>query len=176
MAVGPGEVIPPPRPDTAAACHPTGGGDSISTRMKTEPRRFQTALAITILLSVCGCTSFETRWKNAPSNSTDGVAGRWIGTWQNTNNAHGGPLKAVLMPTGSNAFSAYFHAGWGNHSGTFHTPIHGNRAGDAFRFQGSKRVFGVKIDTAGTIGSGEFNATYDSRFDSGTFTLKRPNP
>ena len=144
--------------------------------MKTRPHRFRTALALTILSTMCGCTSFETRWKNAHSNSTDGVAGRWVGTWQNTNNAHGGPLKAVLVPTGSNAFSAYFHAGWGKHSGTFRTPIQGNRAGDAFRFKGSKRVFGVKIDTAGTIGSGEFNATYDSRFDSGTFTLKRPNP
>ena len=48
--------------------------------------------------------------------------------------------------------------------------------GDSFRFSGSKRVLGVKITTAGTIEPDRFNATYDSRFDSGTFTLKRPGP
>ncbi|MFM8879366.1 MAG: hypothetical protein ACKOKG_09580 [Verrucomicrobiota bacterium] len=142
--------------------------------MRTE--RFSTALAIAMAFGLCGCTSFESRWKTAPSTATDGVSGRWIGTWQNTNNAHGGPLKAVLIPRGTNAFSAYFHAGWGKHSGTFRTPIHGDRSGDSFRFSGSKRVLGVKITTAGTIEPDRFNATYDSRFDSGTFTLKRPGP
>lgn len=123
---------------------------------------------------LCGCTSFESRWKSAPAVSADGVSGQWIGTWQNTNNAHGGPLQAVLIEKGSNTFSAYFHAGWGKHSGTFRTPIQGNREGETYRFKGSKRVFGVKIDTAGTIRSNEFRATYESRFDHGTFTLKRP--
>jgi hypothetical protein len=108
--------------------------------------------------------------------STDGVSGRWVGTWQNTNNAHGGPLHAVLISQGTHAFAAYFHAGWGKHSGTFKTPIHGDHEGDSFRFQGSKRVLGLKINTAGTIRSEKFNATYESRFDSGTFTLKRPSP
>ena len=108
--------------------------------------------------------------------STDGVSGRWVGTWQNTNNAHGGPLQAVLISQGTHTFAAYFHAGWGKHSGTFKTPIQGEHEGESFRFQGSKRILGLKINTAGTIRSDEFNATYESRFDSGTFTLKRPSP
>ncbi len=139
--------------------------------------KFQTprgSLALALALSLCGCSSFESRWSAAPTTSPDGVSGRWVGTWQNTNNAHGGPLEAVLISRGTNAFAAYFHAGWGKHSGTFQTPIQGDREGESFRFQGSKRVFGVKINTAGTIQSDEFNATYESRFDSGTFTLKRP--
>ena len=129
---------------------------------------------LALALTLCGCSSFESRWNAAPSTSADGVSGRWIGTWQNTNNAHGGPLQAVLIAKGSNDFSAYFHAGWGKRSGTFQTPIQGSREGDTFRFTGSKRVFGVKIKTSGVIQPDEFNAFYDSRFDSGTFTLKRP--
>ncbi len=139
--------------------------------------KFQTprgSLALALALSLCGCSSFESRWSAAPTTSPDGVSGRWVGTWQNTNNAHGGPLEAVLISRGTNAFAAYFHAGWGKHSGTFQTPIQGDREGKSFRFQGSKRVVGVKINTAGTIQSDEFNATYESRFDSGTFPLKRP--
>jgi hypothetical protein len=135
----------------------------------------QACLLIALTSFLCGCTSFESRWKSAPSLSDDGVSGRWIGTWQNTNNAHGGPLQAVVIDKGTNSFSAYFHAGWGKHSGTFRTPIRGGREGDTFRFTGSKRVFGVKIDTAGTIRSNEFHANYESRFDNGTFTLKRPH-
>lgn len=133
------------------------------------------ALASALVLIVCGCSSFESRWSAAPALSADGVSGRWVGTWQNTNNAHGGPLQAVLISRGTNAFAAYFHAGWGKYSGTFKTPIQGDHEGESYRFQGSKRVFGIKINTAGTIRSDEFNATYESRFDSGTFTLKRPS-
>jgi hypothetical protein len=120
-----------------------------------KSRSLGTVLALA--LTLCGCSSFESRWNAAPSTSADG-----------------GPLQAVLIAKGSNDFSAYFHAGWGKRSGTFQTPIQGSREGDTFRFTGSKRVFGVKIKTSGAIQPYDFNAFYDSRFDSGTFTLKRP--
>jgi len=131
---------------------------------------------LALATGLCGCSSFQSRWDQAPAPSTDGVSGRWIGTWQNTNNAHGGPLKAVLMPQGSNTFSAHFHAGWGKRSGTFRMPMRGTHEGDSFRFEGSRRILGVRIDTAGTIRPDEFQATYHSRFDTGTFTLRRPQP
>jgi len=134
------------------------------------------ALGLLLTLGLCGCTSFESRWASAPARPADAVSGRWLGTWQNTNNAHGGPLKAVLIPKGSNTFSAYFHAGWGRRTGTFRMPIHGENSGDTFRFEGSRRILGVRIDTAGTFRGDRFDATYGSRFDTGTFTLRRPEP
>jgi pimeloyl-ACP methyl ester carboxylesterase len=42
-------------------------------------------------------------------------------------------------------------------------------------FTGSRRIVGMKIATAGRISPTNFVATYDSAFDRGTFTLKRPD-
>ena len=84
-------------------------------------------------------------------------------------------LALALALCGCSSFESRWNAApWGKRSGTFQTPIQGSREGDTFRFTGSKRVFGVKIKTSGVIQPDEFNASYDSRFDSGTFTLKRP--
>lgn len=167
-------------PMVSSACHPTGGGDDSEAMIRSPIFHGQPPTRLVPLLvlatGLCGCSSFQSRWDQAPPHPADGVSGRWIGTWQNTNNAHGGPLKAVLMPQGSNTFSAHFHAGWGKRSGTFRMPMRGTHEGDSFRFEGSRRILGVRIDTAGTIRPDEFQATYHSRFDTGTFTLRRPQP
>jgi hypothetical protein len=129
-------------------------------------------LLVTVILA--GCTSFEKDWNSASTATTGGIAGRWVGTWQNTNNTHGGVLKAVLKPDGTNEFAARFYAEWGSHSGSFKTTLRGHFENDTFLFDSSKRIMGFKITTRGNATPTDFFATYSSRFDNGTFTLKRP--
>jgi hypothetical protein len=124
-------------------------------------------------LLISGCSSFEKEWAAAPASAPDGVSGRWIGNWQNTNNTHGGALRAVVKPDGKEAYTARFHAEWGSHSGSFRTPLPGVFKDGEYGFRGSRRILGVKITTAGSIGTNGFDATYDSAFDSGIFQLQR---
>lgn len=134
-------------------------------------KRFGLLVAITVLLA--GCSSFDADWKAASAAKSGGISGRWVGTWQNTNNTHGGVLKALITPDGTNEFAARFYAEWGSHSGSFKTTLRGHFENDTFVFESSKRIMGFKITTAGHATYEDFFATYSSRFDNGTFTLKR---
>ena len=127
-----------------------------------------------VLLFLTGCRSFQRDWDRAASVPGDPAAGRWVGTWQNTNNTHSGPLRAVVVPA-PGGYRARFEAGWGRHSGSFRTRLHGTPSGDAVEFEGKRRILGVKITTRGRADGKTFQATYDSRFDRGTFELKRPD-
>lgn len=131
------------------------------------------------LFTSSGCRSFEKDWAAAakiPVAPNDPLTGRWIGTWQNTNNAHGGALRAIVPPaTGSSASkrSVRYHAVWGSHSGSFTSPLLVETQGDGVHFTGSKWILGFQIKTEGEARNGQFNATYNSAFDNGTFTLHR---
>lgn len=127
-------------------------------------------------LMFAGCTSFEKEWQTTRPRSrpTDGLTGAWSGTWQNTNNSHGGALRAVVTQVNATSYTARFHALWGSHSGSFRTKLVGQREGDEFVFVGRKRILGFLITTRGRANATNFFSTYESRFDTGTFTLKRP--
>ena len=107
---------------------------------------------ITVLVGVTavlvtGCTSFEKDWRQArqqPTPDAD-IGGAWTGTWQNTNNAHGGALRAVVTPSGADSYAARFHATWGSHRGSFRTELKGVREGDDFVFEGRKRILGFLL-------------------------------
>ncbi len=146
--------------------------------------RFILFLIPLISALLCGCRSFEKDWAAVPAsaggtgNQALGTAslpitGRWIGTWQNTNNTHAGPLRAVVWQESENRLRARFHAGWGSRSGSFTSPLDGAWNGSRYAFTGRRRIFGVLIETTGDITADNFSARYDSRFDRGTFTLHR---
>lgn len=132
-------------------------------------------LAVAALLAT-GCTSFDKKWtatRQQPVPTVD-ITGAWTGTWQNTNNAHGGALRALVTQVNATNYAVRFHAVWGSHSGSFNTKLAGQREGDEFVFVGRKRILGFLITTRGHASATNFFSTYESRFDTGTFTLKRP--
>ena len=129
--------------------------------------------ALTALLTLCGCRSFESDWQAAPASSPDSLTGRWVGTWQNTNNTHSGPLRAVVWQRDTNRFDARFHAGWGKQSGSFQTKLRGQWQDGTFHFTGKKRVFLVPITTTGTATPDRLDSGYDSPLDRGSFQLHR---
>ncbi len=133
--------------------------------------------AVTLTLGLLpGCRSFDEDWRRAgePAAGAPIGTGRWTGTWQNTNNTHSGVLRAVVQaPDGTN-YTARYYAEWGTHHGTFRSPLPGVWHDGRLAFSASKRVVGFRIDTAGTLTDTALDATYTSRFDVGTFTLRRP--
>lgn len=133
-------------------------------------------LAATLGVATSGCRSFEKDWAAAgrvPVPSADPLGGRWTGTWQNTNNAHGGDLRAIVPPSDSTRRTVRFFATWKGHSGSFTSPLTVTKQGDTATFVGRRRILGFRITTRGEAEHGRFNATYQSAFDNGTFTLKR---
>ena len=140
------------------------------------PHCMSMALISAALLT--GCRSFESDWKTAEGQTrrtgTTAITGAWVGTWQNTNNTHSGPLRAVVWRVDDTRYRARFHAGWGRHSGSFRMTLKGQTTEDTFHFKGVKRILGIPIRTDGVVGSQTFRANYTSMFDQGTFTLERP--
>lgn len=136
------------------------------------------AVMATCVLLLGGCRSFEKDWSAARTGSVAvdarGLSGAWSGTWQNTNNTHGGPLRAVLWRVDDDEYRARFHAGWGRRSGSFSTRLKGGWTNGGFVFSGTQRVWGVPIRTAGRVDAARLESGYDSPFDRGTFTLGRP--
>lgn len=133
-------------------------------------------LVATVAVATSGCRSFEKDWAAAaqvPIPAGDPLGGLWTGTWQNTNNAHGGELRAIVPPSDSTRRTARFFATWGGHSGSFTSPLAVASNGDTATFVGRRRILGFRITTRGEAKNGRFNATYQSPFDNGTFTLKR---
>ena len=125
-----------------------------------------------------GCRSFEKDWADARSGSWPpdprGVSGAGAGTGRNTNNTHGGPLRAVLWRVDDGEYRARFHAVWGRRSGSFGTRLKGGWTNDVFVFDGRRRVLGVAIRTSGRATSDRLDSGYDSPLDRGTFMLGRP--
>lgn len=127
------------------------------------------------VLLLAGCRSFEKEWQAAPSGP--GIEGRWVGTWQNTNNSHAGPLRAILVRKGDgkegDVYAARFHAGWGKRTGSFRTVLRGGMKDGEFQFRGRRRILGVPIRTDGWATPERIESGYDSPFDRGTFSLRR---
>jgi hypothetical protein len=126
---------------------------------------------------MAGCRSFEKDWsearRGALSPDPRGLSGAWTGTWQNTNNTHGGPLRAVLWRVEDGKYRARFHAVWSHRSGSFSTTLRGGWTNDVFVFEGRRRILGVPIRTDGRATPTNLDSGYDSPLDRGTFTLRR---
>ena len=141
-----------------------------------NPTRLAAAAIAAFLLLLTGCRSFEKDWARAgapPERPALGT-GRWVGTWQNTNNTHSGALRAVVTALDGTNHTARFQAQWGKHTGGFRARLPGVWQDGRLVFSGSERILGFRIDTAGTLTDETLDATYTSRFDVGTFTLRRP--
>ena len=127
-------------------------------------------------VATSGCRSFEKDWAAAarvPIPAGDSLGGRWTGTWQNTNNAHGGELRAIVPPSESTRRTVRFFATWGRHSGSFTSPLAVTSNGDTATFVGRRRILGFRITTRGEAKNDRFNATYQSAFDNGTLFLPK---
>lgn len=135
-------------------------------------------LLLAVLLT--GCSSFSKKWDAASGAPRDplGIEGRWIGTWQNTNNTHADRMRAVMVPVGTNEYRVHFHAKYKKVLGfKYEATFHGRAENGAFVFEGREdlgALAGGVYRYTGRVSPRDFYSTYESKYDSGTFTLQRP--
>jgi hypothetical protein len=133
-----------------------------------------------VLPLLAGCSSFHREWKavaNQPTPTAD-ISGRWEGTWQNSNNTHRDKMRAILSKVADGEYRARFYAHYLKilHF-SYATTFKGTWTGDEFVFHGEEdlgKLAGGLYKYDGRISPTNFYSTYDSKYDVGTFTLKRP--
>ncbi len=139
--------------------------------------------ALSLLLPwLASGSSFDREWRAAakqPEMPND-ISGRWEGTWQNTNNSHHDKMRAILTRVAEGQYLAYFHAKYKKIFGfKYHATFRGTWNGKEFVFQGQEnlgKLAGGVYKYEGRISPSDFFSTYDSKYDTGTFTLKRVEP
>lgn len=146
--------------------------------MKTSPllRLALSALVLSLLTS-CG-SEFRSAWKKA--GTTQGVEGRWEGTWLSAVNGHHGTLRCVVSePTNAKGDHDFFYrATWKSILSGSYKAVHQVQAkkDGSYVFKGDHVMpewAGGKYHYEGTIKGDEFDAFYKCAIDHGTFTMKR---
>lgn len=140
------------------------------------PRVFGLLLLATALV---GCGGFDKEFKALASQPPpNDVSGAWIGTWQNTNNSHGGDLYAIVVEASPGVYFTSFKATYGKFM-TFktHATLRGTTRGGTAHFQGEEDLgwlAGGVYTYDGYATPQEFFSTYTSKNDEGTYTMRRP--
>ncbi len=154
-----------------------------------HPQLARSFLSVMLLALMSSCSSeFHKAWKNTPASQ--GVSGKWEGTWLSAANGHHGTLKCVVkedlkqrytrgpgVPADAKAHEFFYYATWKSIIGGSYKAIHQvQKKGDHFIFKGDHQMpswAGGKYHYEGTIKGDEFNACYECSKDRGTFTMKR---
>lgn len=128
-----------------------------------------------------GC-SYSRPWKAAlrqPIPAGD-ISGPWEGRWLSDKNGHTGRLRCIMTATGTNGYNAHFHATfWKIFRASYQVPFAATNAGTRFTFTGESnlgKLAGGTYTYAGSADPSNFSATYRSKYDQGTFEMKRPAP
>lgn len=108
------------------------------------------------------------------------VEGAWIGEWESEVNGHEGPLWCIVHPSKEKAgdYEFRYRAGWGlvhfgdyTHSTAAEPDAQGNLPLEGkMELPAGLGTYAVK----GLLTPTDFKATYKSKGDRGTMTLKRP--
>jgi hypothetical protein len=105
------------------------------------------------------------------------LSGCWEGCWKSCTSGHDGVLRATFEKLDENRYCAHF-------SGTFYrvlpfrysVVLNTKQEEDVLKLEGSSylgRLFGGTFTYQGTASDTEFNASYSSCRDSGTFQMTR---
>lgn len=111
----------------------------------------------------------------APAQEPD-LSGRWAGRWESGTTGHAGPLRGRFARTGPDRYRVVFTGRfWGvvpfRYAQTLTVVGH---QGDAVLLAGSSRVPGFgTFEYRAAATTAAFDATFRSRSDAGTFTLRR---
>jgi len=142
----------------------------------SHPLRFVLYFLILTVLPSCN-SEFRNAWRAAPT--TEGVNGRWEGTWLSAANGHHGKLRcAVSGSKGQVNHQFFYHATWKSILSGSYKAIHQvvQKKDGTYIFKGDHQMpewAGGKYHYEGTIKGDDFNACYECAKDRGTFTMKR---
>jgi len=132
------------------------------------------ALFLFVAVLTTGCSSFDRAWRNPPAQSA-GIAGRWEGRWQSERTRHNGKLRAIITPQTAKRYDARFRATYrAVLSAEYGVTLDVKQRGPRSEFRGAADL-GIwgRYETAGYATTTQFRATYRSKFDYGTFEMRR---
>ena len=130
-----------------------------------------------------GCSTFNRDWKKAVATpgAADTVEGCWEGTWLSARNGHTGKLRCLATKTDDRQIRARFKATyWKIFRIGYEVTLNSESLpGDKVHIQGENDLGwwgGGVYHYSGTISPTNFSSTYRSKYDHGTFEMKRPGP
>ena len=136
-------------------------------------------LPVILLFAASGCCcSFHREWNAAAQcPPSDGLEGRWEGTWCSNSNGHNGKLKAVFKRSSPNCYKAYYYATFaGCIPFWMETDMQVRQAGSVYHLGGEQDLgclAGGKFEYNGTARSGRFRANFSALDDHGIFSMSR---
>jgi hypothetical protein len=137
------------------------------------------ALAVAVLLSGAGCSSFQQEWRRAAQapDSTTTLPGRWDGFWISDASGHADKLRCIITPTGDGTYRARFHAKYRRvFSFGYTVSLHAQTNAPCFNFEGEANLgwyAGGLYHYSGWVEGTNFHATYSCKYDHGTFRMIR---
>jgi len=125
-----------------------------------------------------GCSTFNREWRAASKipAATNDLAGRWQGSWVSEANGHSGKLRCLISRQREDAYAARFHAKFMKiFSFGYAVKLETKRTGDTFNFTGSADLgaLGGVYRYEGHAEGTNFFSTYSSKYDHGTFQMRR---
>jgi hypothetical protein len=142
--------------------------------------RMRKLALVSLLAFITGCSSFNRQWKSAlaqPHSDPD-ISGAWEGRWLSDRNGHTGKLRGILSRGEADQYKARFHATfWKIFHATYEVPLKYEEKNGEVLLSGEadlgKLSGGVYQYEAKATGA-QFFSTYKSKYDHGTFEMKRP--
>jgi hypothetical protein len=156
---------------------------SLSHPFKTNMKAIWGAVVVAALMT-CGCSRFNRDWRElAPQPTpTDDITGRWEGRWESHVNGHNDVLRAIITAAGERNYDVRFRAAY-KKGITIHF-------GYTVRMEATPSTNGIVTfhgrEDLGFLAGGtytykgeatptNFFSTYDSKYDRGTFQMRRPD-
>ncbi|MBM3877608.1 MAG: hypothetical protein FJ386_12980 [Verrucomicrobia bacterium] len=146
----------------------------------SEAARFARLFLLCLTLTAAGCSTFDRDWKlfAGITPAPGSVEGRWEGRWKSDHNGHNGKLRCVMLRTGTNTYTAKFHAKYqGILSFGYTVPLEMREESGRFQFTGHAdlgALAGGLYTYEGHATTTNFFSTYRCPSDWGTFRLERP--
>ena len=137
--------------------------------------------ALVLVLGCTGCSSFNREWKKAALQPAPaGLAGRWEGHWLSDVNGHNGRLRCLMTKVDDTTYQARFHAiYWKILRFSYTVPLNVQCATNHCAFNGQVdlgKLGGGIYQYSGSTSLTNFQSTYSSKYDHGTFRMARPQP
>ncbi|MBT5927955.1 MAG: hypothetical protein HOH33_15200 [Verrucomicrobia bacterium] len=147
--------------------------------IKTALNLFLTGM---ILLLCAGCSGFHRAWNQETSTNRTYPAttleGAWEGEWLSDANGHHGRLRCLVHENEDGTYTTWYHAKYQKILGyAYAVDVEAKPIPAGYEFEGKAdlgKLAGGIYQYKGKVASGNFNATYESKFDEGTFKMKRP--
>ncbi len=139
-------------------------------------------LVMVCAVMLCGCSTFNHEWRRAartPAPAND-ITGRWEGRWISKSSGHNDAMKCLVTKVDERHYDARFYAAykkWITIHFAYTVRLEARPATDGVAFRGKEdlgALAGGVYTYEGFATPTNFSSLYDSRYDRGTFELKRP--